>query len=238
MYDLLLVNGDSYSVPLPGEQQFTYANQLQTITGINRMVNLALEGSANSRIIRSTVNYILSNTDKKILCVLGLTYPTRFEVQLAEKDFKLLNESIDRVKQYNQLDWNSDNFPNFLTSSWVDSTEYQILTSLTYDWQSLCYTNYYNDLFMLVNTLESLDVDYFIFNAAPDMDGPSKDHEFLSLLPAKKLLDNNTRVMLQFSIPQFAEDNNLKHTDTGHMYGCGHEFFSNFLYKKMVDFSV
>jgi hypothetical protein len=231
---LILINGDSYTAPrgAPGGiDNQSYSDRILDKNNHNYdVLNLALPGSSNDRIFKSTIEHILRhiNVRKEIICVVGYSFICeRFEIAQQTAEFK----GMSKKYYYNDygFDLPYDSFtttndyafyvPKFVTGSVKEGNNVFKTWSSTPELSDptlLCAT-FYNDLYMFVNSLENLGVKYYIFSAAHNANQGSLNDAFLNKLNVKKEIDKNPNIDINFSIMNFAKERGLNYTNTFHL---------------------
>jgi hypothetical protein len=101
-YDILYVNGCSFTVGHHLKDKFTWPTLLQNKLDIP-MINDARNANSMKTILNVTVSRILENTNKNILCVIGLTWPGRCSIQYDNIFLNAEPEGI--INKSNRLEW-------------------------------------------------------------------------------------------------------------------------------------
>jgi hypothetical protein len=127
-----------------------------------KYINESKGGGSNARIVRTTLDYVLSLSEqdrKELLIVIGWTCSDRSEIYL-ENAWQLWNntqpfgQTVDRLL-----------FDNEKTISAVERIQEQSCVYLNSDTANM--QNYFQLVYLLANTLENLGVKFFFFNALP-----------------------------------------------------------------------
>ncbi len=141
---------------------FNWAGQLKKKLGAKTLINHALGGVSNTCILRTTLEYVMSLTPEEretTLVVIGWTASERDEIyvkktwerwNLAQK----FSATVDRLKISDQ---------DFIDAMDKFQDDYM---GLVYD----DYANvlkYFNNTYMLSNTLKNLGIKHLFFNALP-----------------------------------------------------------------------
>lgn len=222
---LILFNGDSYTAT---NGSTSYTDVVQKNLPNADVKNIAMAGSSNSRIFKSTIEHLARyvNTYEEIVCVIGYSFiHSRFEVA-SQQDLFTKTEKTFYDNDYGfDLNWDSYTtnkpedaiYPKFITSNFVDGVIDKIMRIPELVDQTLLSSSFYNDLYMFINTLENLNIKYFVFSAANNTNLSNEKTDFLNKLHVKKYLDENKNVLLNSSIKKFGDEMELKLTDTYHI---------------------
>lgn len=233
MFDLIYVNGDSYSA---SRRDFpVYSDHLGDI-GKN-VINCAMQGSSNSRILRKTLEDLLSIKHTNTLVILGCSFITRMEVWYQGNNNKILQDI--EVRNTKDFPFNKTLFDKLqlLTADYignVDSNDSQLKSTIKYSNINKLAIDFLIQLECLIGWLENNNINYLIFSAADNYDWPECNWDFLKSTNVYKKLMNNNKIIgnfFDFSIKKFCTDRNLKTESTGHMLADGHQEFSDFLKK-------
>jgi hypothetical protein len=223
-YDFIYLNGDSYSAKYSAR---CYGDFLQDKLGIP-VFNKACMGSNNYRITRITLENILEikSQHPRMLVILGMSFITRDEIWYE-----------DTVKQSMVIPDNAE-FPEsrLTTSRVLDNGAWDEIKDHIVDLNiNRQLVHFYTNLYMLTQTLENFGVDYFIFSAARNDGWREANWSFINSLRIAKECNSNPKIfnLHNFSIPEFAKQNNIDTASTGHLYEDGHDKFSNFLIEKL-----
>jgi hypothetical protein len=179
----LVVNGCSYMEGYAaGNGHVDLANRL----GISNAASLAIGGSANSRIIRTTIKHSHQTTDPT-LYIMGLTFISRYELPILKEDDKnptfegrwcnpQNQEFLDRYEHY----WGKTESEKFV--EFKLKTEVYSLLDRTED---LMYT-----MLSAIDSLQTRGHRVLIFQQADDSYRFLLDHPKLSLLTSKPNIIN------------------------------------------------
>jgi hypothetical protein len=233
---LILVNGDSYSRKrMESHGIKVYSDFIQEKTNIP-VINLALMGSNNSRIIKTTVEHLLRHKDKNIMCIIGYSFiQSRWELGYYSKN-ELDTSAIPHVDTNYMHDYGFDIpvKPLFITSSWLDDKQLKKYVNDPAFETTLMYAEFYNQLYMLSKMLDSLNIKYFIFSAADNNIGPDLNIDFINSLQVTNEINANPNILTDFSVASFGKDNNLVMDRVGHlMTEYGYEKLSDFILNKI-----
>lgn len=206
MADFLYFNGDSYSASAPTSWADGLANSLGT-----NYKNDAQPGCSNHRIFRSSIEQLinLKKQYSNITTVIGFSFVTREEVW-DERTGSLF--TLDKLLKRRKIN---------------DELKLK-LTDLNINHQMV---HFYTNLFMFVNLLESWNINYLLFSAAKNIDFQFMNWDHLKSLEIYKSISSNKKIidLHSFCIPEWAKQNNVKTTDTGHLLADGHKIFAKYL---------
>ncbi len=125
-------------------------------------INEAMGAGSNARIVRTTLDYVLSLTEeqrKELLIIIGWTCSDRSEIYL-ENSWQVWNHTQPFSQTVNRIIFND---PEKISA--VEKIQEQSCVYIDSDTANL--QNYFQSVYMLANTLENLGVKFFFFNALP-----------------------------------------------------------------------
>lgn len=142
--------------------KFNWAGRLKSLSGAKNLVNEAIGGASNTRILRKTLDYVHSLTPsdyKKTLIVIGWT--------TSERDEMYINNTWQR--------WNLvQPFSATVNRLEISDEKYiERVDHLHQEYSALIYNDYarikayFNSIFLLSNTLSNLGIRHYFFNALP-----------------------------------------------------------------------
>jgi hypothetical protein len=165
------------------------------------------------------------NHNEKPLVVLGFSFITREEIWI--DNFADYNH---RVKDYTgsqfvSLDW--------LKNSDITDDIKHIIVDQNINSQVV---HFYTKLYMLTGFLKGLDIPYFIFSGATNVDFRKLNWTSLNNLKLYQHIVNDPNIInfKTFNIPAWAKQHNISTTQTGHLLSDGHVQFAEFLYNKII----
>ena len=220
MKKILYINGDSYSAPT---EYGMYGNVLSHRYNIG-LVNKAVIGSSNHRIIRSTLEDCIKfkRQNINVYVIIGLSFFTREEIWSNTDNVfvKRLNEcpegkfvTLDSVRK--------EDLTIFDKRRLVDlNINVQVVQLLV-------------NIFMLTNTLTLLNIPHFIFSAAHNQANSELKWGYLNQLEVYQDIKKRKNILdiFNFSIPTWAKENNVDTSVTGHLVSIGqHAHFADYLY--------
>lgn len=225
-------NGDSYSdenyhSSLKGQ---TYINAIARVAQ-GFLVNSAKTGSNNRRIIRTTVYDMLEhrklNPTQKTIAVLGLTFEIRGEIWVENLKVSEPKESQFKTHQFSeQINWRE----NLLNGQDIDIRNYLELEESFYkkytEGRAYFFSPYAErinllcDLIMLKKFLESLDIDFLVFQC-PAVEKLSSDH-LLDFFKNEIASDSRFLDLETFSFLNWCVDNQYTPLDLLDRPNIGH----------------
>ncbi len=226
-YDILVVNGDSYSAEFDSFPSYgkLIAKQMNI-----PFCNLAVVGSSNDRIVRSTLEYYesIKNNYKNPLFVIGWSFLHRIETWYCGHNAQVLKRAPDNLSRLVTVDWIPDNELSDNIKSLI--TDITTVDKKIIDW--------YTNLYMLSNFFTKSDIDYWFFSAA---DNTSFDITTFGSFSTMKIVNhvmNNNRIfnLHNFCVSKWSAQHDSNRTPTtGHLSQFGHEKFSKFILDKLYD---
>jgi hypothetical protein len=219
---ILYVNGDSYSAL---STKFKVYSEILGEKLSVPVVNEAMPGSSNDRIFRTTLEYVATlSPDTNPFIVIGFSFITREEIWIDN-----IAKYKNRIKDYPTS--------QFISAGWLESTDInESIQHLIIDQNINKQTvNFYTKLYMLTSLLKGLSIPYFMFSAARNTDYKNLNHDSLNNLSMYQKIcqDSNILNFQTFNIPQWANDNNIKTTGSGHLLEDGHIKFAEYLQTKI-----
>lgn len=234
----ILVNGDSFTASVKNCYSIGYAENSLPWTNVYsdclaknlncNVINLAIPGANNTRIFRTTTEYILRNSID--IVIVGFSFVQRKEIWYKGDDKR------------NQLR-NAFDTPGHELC--FDTLDYYRTQGVDDDIKSMLINKHQNPTLDLINFLSQLisfsafckqhNKKYILFRAAEDRDQKEYNWDYIKDTIIWKSICKDPNILdLDFSIPKFARDNNLMTLDTGHMYDDGHEMFANYLQQLLM----
>jgi hypothetical protein len=228
-FDCVLINGDSYSAPASFE---VYGDHIARVLGLP-LINLAVVGSNNDRIMRSSIEFIEGTDFKYPLVIVGWSFIRRLEVWYYGNNQRILDCIPDQ---------NNENHKNlkFVTLNWlIDINEATIEQKALVNEDLFVHkqlVNFYTDLFLFSNYLKTKKIKYFFFSAAKNSEIPIKCFPAVENLHMVQAVTKDTNVyqLHDFYIQDWAQKNDDKcHAVTGHLSAAGHQKFADYLVKQL-----
>jgi hypothetical protein len=173
--DLILINGDSYSAP---GQSKTYGDFLGESLGLP-VCNLAMVGSNNDRIRRSTVEKIINLQTQGLtpLVIVAWSFLTRLEIWYDRDDKNIIDCVPDQVSENNPRK-NRLITLDFILGQNTSSDEYKSLILHTPKIQKLL-TDFYLDIYLVSMLLRNYNIPYRFFFGADHQDFPVTDFPYV-----------------------------------------------------------
>ena len=171
----LVINGCSYG------RSWTNATQLSERLAVDKMFNLSRPGSSNDRILRTTFEYVIRNPDVDFIIIM-LTHSTRYEgpwrINRGTEEGDWISYSPTGIS----INCRDDEV-NIDTE--VVETKF-IKNKYVYDHNHAYVEKTLINLFLLINWLDSLNINYCIFNTC---DNIYKEPGFINVQSFKSKLD-------------------------------------------------
>ena len=233
-YDVILVNGDSYSAPRPHK---VYSDILGEMLGIP-VKNVAWVGSNNQRIVRSTIEEInnIKQHYQKPLVLIGWSFIRRLEVWYYGNNANVLNQIPDRLNLQEHLKPRLVTLQVLLTHNEATLEQKCLINDDLFVHKQL--VDFYTSLFMLAHTLDAMSVKYFFFSAGKNTEIPTNSFPYIDNLQQVKWCQQNKNIykLHEFCVMDWAKKNDSDCTPaTGHLSATGHEKFANFLIKLLKE---
>lgn len=225
-FDCVFVNGDSYSAPI--NQSKVYAEYVAEYLRLP-LINIAVPGSNNDRILRSSVEFLSTSDYQSPLVLIGWSFIRRLEVWYYGNNQKILNRLPDKT---------SDDHKNLclVTLDWlINENEATIEQKLLINEDLFVHkqlVNFYTDLFLFSKYLQKQDLTYFFFSAAKNNEIPIHCFPSIENLSMVQSIcqDPNIHQLHDFFIMDWAKKHDPgSHPVTGHLSPDGHKKFANYL---------
>ena len=177
-YPLIYCNGDSYSAENyhQGLHNKTYAHVVGKYCKAF-VINRAMNGSCNRRIVRSSLHDLIlqrqQNPDQKIIALIGLSFELRSELWVDELNTSGIPAESNFVMHHftKNISWRQ----NLLAGRSIETENQHGLEPVFYEKYSQGRAFFYSpyaerinllaDLIMLKSTLDSIKVDFLIFQS-------------------------------------------------------------------------
>lgn len=233
-YDKIIVNGDSYSaLGQSGSYSTTLGQKLNLPVD-----NIAVPGTNNDRIVRTTVEKVLTetNSNKRLLVVVGWSFVRRLEVWYYGNNYKVESRIPDKHSEQDHKN------PRFVTldilSAYNELTMEQkcLVNEDLFVHKQL--TDFYTNVYLLSQFLQNNSVDYLFFSAAKNVEIPVSSFPYIqSLHQVQQVIsDKNIFDLHDFYIQDWARYNDPDANPvTGHLSTHGHMKFADFLLEKIND---
>ena len=230
-YDCIVVNGDSYSAPDPSIQ--VYSEWLSTKLNIP-VKNFSAIGCSNQRILRSSIEYVnqVKADYSNPLILIGWSFVHRLEVWYPGNNEEIVgripDKSLSPESKLITLDW--------VLNSKEATIEHKALVNDVQLPKQL--TDFYTNLYMFGQLLESMNIDYRFFSAANNTNCSINYYPHLQSLAQVQWVAHNPRIhkLHSFCIPRWAKENDPdRNVQTGHLSKLGHEKFADFVLTNLIN---
>lgn len=187
----------------PIYDEFNWAGVLRKQLAIPNLVNQSLGAGSNARILRTTLDYVKTLSPKqrsKLLVVIGWTLPDRSELYLDDGAGTQRWELFNPAQQWDTLTPDDIYTPEFRRRI----TEYWRRHVADVHSVYACVKQFFQQSYLLANTLENLGIRYYFFNTFPvfwGVDDPvqlasfSTDAEQYQQLSVMSLYDTFTELI-------------------------------------------
>ena len=228
-YDCIILNGDSYSAI--SQCIVPYGNLLGQPTNIP-VYNIAIAGSNNDRIFRSSVEkiFLIKETYKNPLVIIGWSFVRRLEVWYYGKNKTLIESLPDIDKQDIENSLRFVTLDKLINAKETTLEQKSLLNEDAFLHKQLM--NFYTNVFSLATFLDFNNLNYFFFSAAKNTECPIDCFPALNNLNIIKSVLSNQRIfnLHEFCIMDWALANDPQcNKTTGHLSQNGHIAFSKYL---------
>lgn len=232
-YDCILVNGDSYTAKSKFFHDKTYSDFLSEKLGIP-VKNVAVRGSSNNRLTRSSIEYIheLRENHQTPLVLIGWSFVHRIEVWYEGTKKEILNTipdiEINPKSKLITLDW--------MFEAKEATLEHKVLIE-GYSRVQKPLTDFYTNLYMFGNLLESMNLKYCFFSAADNSQNSVHYWPHVHTQKHAQWVINNPNIfkLHEFSIFKWAKENDPECSPvSGHLSERGHEKFADFIIENLL----
>ena len=226
MFDSVIVNGDSYSAP--NSQFRVYAEYIAKKLNVP-LVNLALVGSNNERILRSSIEYLSTTNFNSPLVLIGWSFVRRLEVWYYGNNKKVLGRVPDQSHEEHK-NLRLITLDHLINENAATIEQRALINEDLFVHKQL--VNFYTNLFLFSTFLQKEHINYFFFSAAKNNEIP------LHCFPAIENLSMSQSVVRDPNVYKlhnfFIQDWSKKHdpesiSATGHLSASGHKNFADYL---------
>lgn len=226
MFDCVLVNGDSYTAK---ESFPTYAEFVGSSLGVPA-INIAAPGSNNDRILRSTLEKVLElkNENKTPLVIIGWSFIRRLEVWYYGSNSRVLHKIPDKDNKPEHQQPRFVTLDILLNEKAATPEQKCLIQEDLFVHKQL--TDFYTNVYLLAQTLTSLEVPWFMFSAAKNVEMPTHCFPYIDSLEHVKWCKNqkNIHSLHDFCIMAWSEVNDPERKPvTGHLSELGHKKFGH-----------
>lgn len=230
---LLDANGEAVATYDDLYNMLNWPCYLQEKLGIEQLTNLAAGGGSNARIMRTTIDYVMSLTPEQCsetMIVIGWTVSERDEICIG-KDWQRWNSTQPFASTVDRLTCTDNDLIDKISRIHEDYILY-----LHSDYGSV--KKYFQQVYLLSNLLENLGIKYFFFNALPawwQAGNLAFDVDVFEEFKDQLVWHENSRYMLSNddTMYKFINDNNWPTATHMHPLSKGHLAWANYLYEVM-----
>jgi hypothetical protein len=214
---------------------FNWSGHLKELLNIPTLINQSFGGGSNHRILRTTLEYIMSLTptqQKKTLVVIGWTASERNEIYI-NKTWQRWNTA---QKFSETVDINQVTDTELITR--VDKLQEDYLSNVFDDYPNIL--DYFSSVYLLSNTLTNLGVKHLFFNALPpwwEAGHLKTDCDPFVEMPEMLAWHEASRNLLSFrdSMMGFVHRGKFKVGKHLHPLRAGHVAWAEHLYSKLKE---
>jgi len=225
-FDCIFINGDSYSAPT---QHFpVYSEYLSNCLELP-LINLAIAGSNNDRILRSSIEFVESKKFQNPLIIIGWSFVKRLEVWYYGNNQKIIKALPDNINE-DHKNLRFVTLDRLLNENEATLEQKALINEDLFVHKKL--TDFYTDLFLFSNYLKKENLTYFFFSAAKNNEIPINCFPAIENLNQVQevLKDKNIYQLHDFFIMDWARKNDPEaNPDTGHLSEAGHKKFADYL---------
>jgi len=230
-----LVDADGQLVSRVDEHYntFNWAGRLQQALKLPHLINDATGGGSNDRILRTTVQHIMSMPEqdrKHTLVVIGWTVSDRSEIYVGN-DWHRFNAA-------QPFSSTADRYflPDETILKNIDKFQEDYILNVFSDYQRV--HNYFQTIYLLSNLLDNLKIKYYFFNALPawwNAGSSSVSCDVQAEFPEQLIwADTHTKFHpREDSMFKYVNQNNCPVAQYGHPMFQGHEMWANHLLTAM-----
>jgi hypothetical protein len=228
-FDCIFINGDSYSAP--NHNGKVYSDFLAEKIKIP-VINLAIAGSNNDRITRSSIEHIdqLTQQYQNPLIIIGWSFIRRLEVWYYGNNPVALKRVPDSEhSRFITLD-------HLLTLNEATFEQKCLINEDLFLHKQLMH--FYTNLYTFAHTLESKNLSYKFFSGADNTDCPTNCFPYIDSLAQVQWVANNKAIykLHEFCISNWARAHDPDcNTGTGHLSTNGHEQFADFMLDNLIN---
>jgi hypothetical protein len=230
---LLDANGEAVATYDDLYNMLNWPCYLQEKLGIEQLTNLAAGGGSNARIVRTTIDYVMSLTPEQCqetMIVIGWTVSERDEICIG-KDWQRWNATQPFATTVDRLTCGDESLIEKISRIHEDYILY-----LHSDYGSV--KQYFQQVYLLSNLLENLGIKYFFFNALPawwQAGNLAFNVDVFEEFEDQLVWHENSRYMLSNddTMYKFINDNNWPVATHMHPLTKGHLAWANYLYEVM-----
>lgn len=212
-----------------------WSGYLKTCINAEELTNLATGGGSNTRILRTTVDYVMSLTPeqcKETMVVIGWTVSERDEICLGN-NFQRWNATQPFSMTVDRLIFSDESLIDKISRIHEDYIMY-----LHSDYGSV--KRYFQQEYLLANLLENLGIKFFFFNALPAWwhgGNLAFDVDVFKEFPEQLIWHENNNNLLSNddTMYNFINSNNWPVAKHMHPLSQGHLAWANYLHRVMQE---
>jgi hypothetical protein len=234
-WTLIYENGEEFGPTSDYRNIFNWGGLLSQKINAGLYINSALGGSSNDKIIRETVDFVLSypkENIKNLFVVIGWTASDRKEIYVNKtKTFEIFNST--RL-------FSETLFPNSkLTAQDIKKYDqyHQLYIENVFDYYE-CIKRKTFQIYSLSNILENLGIKYFFFNSIQNI------HESYDINETNKFdsffnwYDNNKNIFSDITMQEYILDYGCPLAKYRHPLIDGHKIWADFIMEKIKERNI
>jgi hypothetical protein len=226
MFDSVIVNGDSYSA---AKDQFkVYGEYIAEKLNLP-LVNLAVQGSNNERILRSTTEFLLGTDFKSPLVIIGWSFIRRLEVWYYGSNKKVISRIPDQSPE-DHTSLRLITLNHLINENEATIEQRALINEDLFVHKQLI--NFYTDLFLFSKFLQKEEISYFFFSGAKNNEIPIHCFPAIENLSMVQSVTQDPSVykLHDFFIMDWAKKHDPEASPvTGHLSATGHKNFADYL---------
>jgi hypothetical protein len=216
--------------------KFNWPSQVAKQLNVNNVINDAVGGGSNYRLLRLTCDFILAYPPEKrenLLVIIGWTSPDRKEIHLRDKNSW---ERFNYTQPFSKTVEMVDRFEKAKLNIY-DDYQKDHLAHIFSEFENI--TIYFQQLFLLSNLLENLKIKYLFFNALqyPAYTNPKLNEIFIpnELKNNVKWYRNNNSIITDENMQTYVYNKKLPVAEMMHPMIDAHASWAEHLVKIMQD---
>ena len=240
-YDKWLARKDNKDVGFPYRDifdKFNFAANIAKKLNIPNIHNDAIGGGSNSRILRTTIDYIknLSEEEKtKTLVIVGWTLADRNELFLEDKTGNADWARFNVAHRFNEFE--NDKFTEEFSKKVDKFWELYVVDIHSYYYSI---KKFFEQSYLLANLLENHKIKYYFFNTFPIFWGYEKVHLDPNwILDFQKDIEihnnNNSILSTDVTFQEYIQFKENCHVSDGHPNSLGHKLWADYIIQDLKD---
>jgi hypothetical protein len=213
--------------------QFNWAGYLKEKLDIPELVNLSTGGGSNTRILRTTIDYVMSlprRSLRQTLVVIGWTASDRDEIYVNNgwqrwNATQAFSTTVDRLL-----------FDDKKKIKKIDKMQQDYIANVQSDYAAVF--KYFQQCYLLANLLENLKIPYVFFNALPTWwaSGPlAADIDADEFSNHIEWQQQNNRFITDTTMFNFINDGDYPLAPYKHPLAQGHAAWADYLYNDLTE---